>query len=296
VLGSKLLEGGEAAKKQKDQLQRLTEALQEYQRTSGEAVSNDYVRIRLMDVLTARTAAQTVKIRENIKAQLAQAEATAAVSNANPGATTAGRVPTRWRIMNVASLQARLAQGRQGCSGSAPQRECRRGQQDRCRSGAERHRGRFEIAASCRQGQGCAGPLCDHAEQSVGRPAQRRHLARYVQSPVARREAPHGGRRQRAPRWAARSDAAQRKADALARKAEQARLKGVRDEDAFRPPSTRRTTNSRRPRRADQRQRLSDELQRDQIEQDRKDSRNRRRRFEGPGGTKSLQRRRRSIS
>jgi hypothetical protein len=125
VLGSKLLEGGAAAKKQKDELQRLTEALQEYQRTSGEAVSNDYVRIRLMDELTARTAAQTVKIRENIKAQLAQAEANRSGQQCQPGRHHwREALQTSWRTSTSPDLGAAGA-GRQGCSGSPPQRECR---------------------------------------------------------------------------------------------------------------------------------------------------------------------------
>lgn len=284
VFIGKLLDGGDAAKKQKDQLQKLTDALQEYQRTSGTAVSNDYVRIRLMDVLTARTAAQTVKIRENIKALLAQAEATASVANANPGATTAGSGANQLANINVADLRARLAlaekdvqEARRNANVAAGNRIV--ADQDRNARGAD------SIAASAAKVKDAQdryaitlnnlsvglrkGDLSQEAFNRLSLAARRRMEA-VVNAPALGRQ----------------SDAAQRKADAQARAAEQARLKGVKDEDAFQTALNKQTLELlgvRADLTADSR--VADELQRQQIEQERKD-RSRDIGAEGPAGTK----------
>jgi adhesin HecA-like repeat protein len=284
VLGAKLLEGGEAAKKQKDQLQRLTEALQEYQRTSGEAVSNDYVRIRLMEVLTARTAAHTVQIRENIKAQLAQAEASAAVANANPGATTAGSGANQVANLNVASLQARLTKA------EADVQEARRNanvasgnrlvaDQDRNAAGADSI---AAAAAKVKDAQDRYAVTLNNLSVGLRKGditqgdfnrltlAARRRMEAVVNAPALQRK----------------DDAAQRKADADARKAEQERLKGVRDEAAYQTALNKGTLELlgvRADLTADSR--LADELQRQQIEQERKDK-NRDVDSNGPAGTK----------
>jgi hypothetical protein len=279
VFVGKLLDGGEAAKKQKDQLQRLTDALQEYQRTSGNAVSNDYVRIRLMEALTQRIADQTLKIRENIKANLDRAKAADSALR-----FTGGGVAGQTGNPAVAALAQDLKQADKDLAEARRNARVARG--NRIDADVESDpTGRDSIAASAARVKAAndkyavtlnnlsvglrKGDISESAYRAAKKTAE---LAR--------------DRVVNAPALGRQSDAAQRKADAQARAAEQARLKGVKDEDAFQTALNKQTLELlgvRADLTADTR--LSDELQRQQIEQERKD-RSRDIGAEGPTGTK----------
>jgi adhesin HecA-like repeat protein len=288
VFVGKLLDGDGAAKKQKDSLQRLTEALQEYQRTSGDAVSNDYVRIRLMETLTARVAANTVKIRENIKAQLAQAEATASVTNANPGATTAGSGANQLANINVADIRTRLAKAEQDVQQA--RRDASVASGNRIVADSERNsKGADAIsaaAAKVKDAQDRYAITLNNLSVGLRKGDITREQFQRAQLAAQRRmEAVVN-----APALGRQGAAADRKAAAAARAAEAARLKGLKDEDAFQTALNKETLELlgvRADLTADTR--LADELQRQQIEQERKD-RNRDIAAEGPSGTKRFSR------
>lgn len=279
VFVGNLLEGGDAAKKQKDQLQKLTEALQEYQRTSGTAVSNDYVRIRLMEVLTQRIADQTLKIRENIKAQLEQARA-ADRSLRFTGGGVAGQTGNP----AVAALAQDLKQANKDLAEA--QRNARVAAGNRITADQDRNgRGADSIATAAAKVKDAQDRYAitlnnlsvglrkgDITQQQFNDASlrARRRMEAVVNAPALQRQ----------------GDAAQRKADAEARKAEQERLKAVKDEGAFQTALNKGTLELlgvRADLTADTR--LADELQRQQIEQERKDK-NRDIASDGPEGTK----------
>lgn len=279
IFFGKLLDGGDAAKKQKDQLQRLTEALQEYQRTSGEAVSNDYVRIRLMEVLTQRIADQTLKIRENIKANLERARAADAASR-----FTQGGVAGQSGNPAVAALSSLLKQADKDVAEAQRNARVAAGNritadQDRNAAGADAiaaqaakvkdAQDRYAIALNNLSNGLRKGEITQKQFDDASLKA-RRAMERVVNAPALDRK----------------GQAADRAAQAAARKAEADRLKGVKDEDAFQTALNKATLELLGVR-ADliSDSRTADELQRKQIEQARKDA-NRDVAAEGPEGTK----------
>jgi hypothetical protein len=278
VFFGKLLDGGEAAKKQKDNLQRLTEALQEYQRTSGEAVSNDYVRIRLMEVLTQRIADQTLKIRENIKANLERARSADAAARFTGGGV-AGQVGNP----AVAALASQLVQANKDLAEA--RRNARVAGGNRITADQDRNgQGADSIAASAAKVKNAQ----DHYaivlnNLSVGLRKGDLTQQQFNEASLKARRAME--KVVNAPALDRKDQAAERAAQAAARKAEAARLKAVKDEDAFQTALNKATLELlgvRADLTADSR--VADELQRKQIEQARKDA-NRDVATEGPGGT-----------
>lgn len=286
VFAGKLLDGGSAATKQKDQLEKLTDALSEYQRISGTAVSNDYVRIRLMEVLTARTAANTVRIRENIQAQLESARA-ADAANRFTGGGMAGQVGNP----EVAALGTMLAKAKKDVEEARRNASVAAG--NRIVADAERNSaGADSVAAAAAKVKdaqdryaitlnnlsvGLAKGNLDQATFKRLQLAAQRRMEAVVNAPALGRQADAAGRKQ---------TAADRAQAAEARRAEQARLKSVRDEDAFQTALNKGTLDLlgvRAELTADTR--AADELQRQQIEQERRD-RARDVAAEGPSGTR----------
>lgn len=231
IFAGKLFEGGEAADKQKDQLQRLTAALSEYQRTSADAVSNDYVRIRLLEVLAQRTAQQTIKIREQIKAQLGLAVANEEAYRNTPGATTAGSSYGDISSTRTAGLRQQLAQADKDVAearrnASVKSFDRRQADQERNASGADsiaasaarvkNAQDRYAIALNNIANGVRNGTLSQGKADSLSLAARRR-MEGVVNAPALQRQ----------------GASADRKADAAARQAEAQRIRAVNDDRAF---------------------------------------------------------------
>ncbi len=113
TLGSKLLEGGEAAKTKKSAIESLTEAQREYVNQTGRTAQAETVQVRLTEISTRALLTKEIATRNLIKAQLDQAAAQFKIDRTRAGAIgergDMGALAAGETAAQVADLKARMA-------------------------------------------------------------------------------------------------------------------------------------------------------------------------------------------